>query len=75
MQSMLVQEYNSGTAPFPYSTECTATITSGTCDPATLVAEMDFPSQAEPVALGVVPSNNDSDAVELVNRTTCPRNS
>lgn len=75
MQCVRVQEYNSGTAPFPYSTGCTATITSGTCDPANLVAEMDFSSQAEPVALDFVQSNDDSDAVELVRRATCSRNS
>lgn len=67
----LSKVYNRGTAPFPYSTGCTATITFGTCDPATLVAEMNFPSQADPVALGVTPSNADSDAVQLVTRKTC----
>lgn len=41
-------------------------MTLGTCDPATLVAEMNSPAQADPVVLGVTPSDDDSDAVELV---------
>lgn len=69
-QFVVVQDYNSGTAPFPYATECTATITLGTCDPATLIAEMNSPSRADPVVLGVTPSDADADAIELVSRST-----
>lgn len=48
-----VQDYNDGSAPFPYATECTAAAATATCDPAALVAEMDFPGSADPVTLDV----------------------
>lgn len=61
-----IQDYNGGSAPFPYATECTATVTFGVCDPEILVAEMDFPAQADPIELGVSALDEDSAAVGLV---------
>ncbi|CAM9216529.1 unnamed protein product, partial [Ectocarpus fasciculatus] len=58
-------DYNSGTAPFPYSTHCTATSALETCDPATLVAAMDFPAQATPLALDTA-ENSDPHVVGLM---------
>lgn len=62
------QGYNGGSAPFPYATECTATAATATCDPETLVAEMDFLDAADPVALDITAATaNGSDAVGPVN--------
>lgn len=63
---IFTQSYNGGTAPFPYATQCTATVTSGTCDPANLVSEMAFASEADPIIIGVVAADDDFDAVKLV---------
>lgn len=54
-----IQDYNDGSAPFPYATECAAAAAAATCDPATLVAEMDFPGFAEPVALDITGAAGD----------------
>lgn len=60
------QDYNDGSAPFPYATECAATAAAATCDPDTLVAEMDISGSAEPVVLDIPATADASDAVELV---------
>lgn len=61
--------YNSGSALFPYATECTVASATGTCDPEVLIAEMEFASDAEAIALGIDSSTaEESDAVGLVSR-------
>ena len=59
------QVYNDGSATFPYATNCTL---SGTCDPDSLVDQMDYPDMAEPISLDLGANANASDAVELVSR-------
>ncbi len=47
------QDYNGGSAPFPYATECTLEAAAAACDPSALVAELEFPESAVPVDLGI----------------------
>lgn len=56
------QDYNDGSAVFPYATECTL---SDTCDSDALVDEMEYPDMAEGVSLDLTDANA-SDAVGLV---------
>lgn len=55
-----LQDYNDGSAPFPYATECSAAAATATCDPATLVAEMDLAGSADPIALDITGTTGDA---------------
>lgn len=68
-----LQDFNDGSAPFPYATECTAAAAIATCDPATLVAEMDFSGSADPIALDIAETTTADGAVELVRRSVFVR--
>ncbi|CAM9216451.1 unnamed protein product [Ectocarpus fasciculatus] len=57
------EDYNDGSAPFPYATECTVTA-ADTCNPEMLVAEMDISGSAEPVVLGISATADESGASE-----------
>ena len=58
------QEYNSGSAPFPYAMECT--VNTSTCDTPELIAQMDISGDAEAMDLDIVATTEDDGAVELV---------
>ncbi|CAM9405596.1 unnamed protein product, partial [Scytosiphon promiscuus] len=59
--------YNSGSAPFPYATQCSVSSLGGTCDPENLVSAMAFAEMAEPITLGIDPSTvEEADGVGLM---------
>lgn len=55
------QDYNGGSAPFPYATECTLEATAAECDPSALVAELEFADSAVPVDLGISSATSNGD--------------
>lgn len=65
------QDFNSGGAPFPYGAQCT--VSNGTCDAADLVAEMNFPEQADAITLDLTSASDEDEAVGLVSRLFCQR--